>query len=649
MSAKHELHAEWADPPREFSLAPFWFWNDDLTEAEIVRQMDDFCAHGVYAFVLHPRVGLPRSLGWMSERLIGIMRFAIEQATARGMWVVLYDEGMYPSGSSSGQVVAEDPTFQCRGLVHVDLDAGAPGGIDVDGGGLVLPSGQNLVAVVRRKRDGHRIAVVDRAIHSIIRGLHYLEDDPPRRADHSDPPEDEPPAADLLNPQAVACFIRLVYDRFYREFGAHFGQTVRAIFTDEPMLLGRPRERGMVAGTTGILDHVNATLGYDFTPYLPALWYEDEPDADRYRRDYHRAIQARLEETYYRPLSEWCEAHGIALTGHPAEPDAIGQQRYLHIPGQDIVWRYVEPDKPSALEGAQSTQAKCASSAMIHLGRRRNGNEFCGAFGHEFTFAEMRWLAYWLLVRGCNLLMPHAFYYSVRGPRIDERPPDVGPNSAWWGQFGPFADECRRLCWLNTDSRHVCHIAILGRSDRLPWRAAKYCFEHQLDFNYVEARHLWEDAEAGADGIRMAGPHGGMTYRALIVEGEVPERAKPALDALERAGRLLRWDPGAEPGRWLADLERLAPVDVRVSPHAPGLRVRHVFKEGLHYWILFNEARGDLQIKLDLAVLGPGALLDPQTGEQEPWGRGDEVRLQGHACRVLLIDPTLVGKSPRSE
>ena len=27
------------DPPREFSPAPFWFWNDDLDEAERIRQL----------------------------------------------------------------------------------------------------------------------------------------------------------------------------------------------------------------------------------------------------------------------------------------------------------------------------------------------------------------------------------------------------------------------------------------------------------------------------------------------------------------------------------------------------------------------------------------------------------------------------------
>jgi hypothetical protein len=74
---------------REFSHTPFWFWNDQLSEAEIVRQLDDFQVHGVHAFVLHPRAGLPRSLQWMSSELLSYMRFAIEEAARCGMWVAL--------------------------------------------------------------------------------------------------------------------------------------------------------------------------------------------------------------------------------------------------------------------------------------------------------------------------------------------------------------------------------------------------------------------------------------------------------------------------------------------------------------------------------------------------------------------------------
>ena len=49
----------------------------------------------------------------MSPRMIHAMHVAIDEAARRKMYVVLYDEGMYPSGSSSGQVVARNPT-PCR-------------------------------------------------------------------------------------------------------------------------------------------------------------------------------------------------------------------------------------------------------------------------------------------------------------------------------------------------------------------------------------------------------------------------------------------------------------------------------------------------------------------------------------------------------
>lgn len=634
------LPGEWVDPPHEFSQAPFWFWNDDLSEAELLRQIEDFRAHDVHAFLIHPRAGLPKSIGWLSERMIGFMRFAIERAAERDMWVILYDEGMYPSGSSSGQVVAENPAFRTRGLVCIDLDEAKPAaevqGVRIGAGGEPeLAAGQNLVAVVRRK-NGHRIAVVDRAARegrSVIRGLHFTQDDPPRRENRREVSENQPPGADILNPESVGCFIRLVYQRYYDEFGKHFGKTIKAIFTDEPSLLARSAERGMVPGTTGILEHINAFLGYDFTEHLAALWYEDEPDAAMHRRNYNRALEARLEQTFYRPISEWCQAHGVSLCGHPMGGDDIGPLRHFQIPGQDIVWRYVEPDKPSALEGEQSTQGKCASSAMIHLGRRRNLNEYCGAFGHDFTFEEMKWLANWLLVRGCNLLVPHAFYYSTRGPRIDERPPDVGPNNTWWPQFKPFAQATSRLCWLNTDSMHVCGLAILGLNDWLPWRAAKVCFQNQRDFNYLEARHLWEDARVDAKGIRVAGMH----YRALILEDDPPAKAGPAIDTLAKAGRVIRWSESMGAAGLVASIDKLIPPDAQVTPASPNLRTRHVRKGDSDYYLLFNEEAGDLECRLTLSVKGHRVLLDPVSGWGEPVTEDDPIRLAGHTMRVLAV------------
>ena len=629
-----QLPDSWLNPPREFSVMPFWFWNDDLDEHDILRQIADFEAHGVYGFVIHPRVGLPRSLAWMSDRLLHFYHVAIAEARRRGMYVLLYDEGMYPSGSSSGQVVASNPDFQTRCLAKIDLADGREPALDGD---------EHLVAVLRRP-NGQLMAVVDRKANSFIRGLHYVGEGPQ---------EDEPPAADLLNPAAVARFIELVYDRFAEHFSAYFGNTIMAIFTDEPNLLGRCRERGIVPGTTGILEHVNRILGYDFTPHLAALWYDDEPNADRFRDDYRRAVNARLEETYYAQLYAWCEQHNLPLTGHPARADEIGILRYFHIPGQDLVWRWVLPDHPSALEGAESTQGKCSSSAMIHNGRRRNSNECCGAYGHELTWDEMTWLAHWCFVRGVNLLYPHAFYYSVRGPRRDERPPDVGPHSAWWDRYRQYADACRRLSYLNTNCTHICDTAILCKSHHLPWKAAKVCFEHQRDFNYLEERYLSPASQDRRDvtsrqattrranpafpkvddeGIHFAGMH----YRAVIVEDEPHPQVQPALETLEQAGRVIHYRNSMDDDL-ITRVAAIVPPDIGVSPPAPGLRVRHIVKDGIHCYMLFNERKEALEARLSLSVHGPMALFDVWTGQVTDIEPDPLLRLEGHAFLALLV------------
>ncbi|MHB8902673.1 MAG: hypothetical protein ACYC6Y_28270, partial [Thermoguttaceae bacterium] len=441
---------EFKDPPREFSVMPFWFWNDDLRDEEIVRQIADFEAHGVYGFVIHPRIGLPRDIGWLSPRMIHAMHVAVDEAVRRKMYVILYDEGMYPSGSSAGQVVAKNPEHAARGLAKIDLGPGEE---------PKLEKGWKLVATLDRP-GGRRMAVVERPTGGVIRGLHYLGEETGTIR------EELPPAGDILNPAAVSSFIELVYDRYAEEFGPHFGKTILGIFTDEPSPTGRGGERGMQPGNGVVLEQVRRILGYDFKPFLADLWYDDGPEAAQHRADYRRAIAVCLEENYYRRLSRWCQEHGIALTGHPGGSADIGAERYFQMPGQDLVWRMVVPGA-KALEGDDSTTAKCASSAMVHLGRRRNANELYGAYGHELTYEEMEWLASWCFVRGHNLLCPHAFYYSIRGPRKDERPPDVGPNSAWWGKYQPYADSCRRLSWLNTDSRQVCEVAILAEPARL--------------------------------------------------------------------------------------------------------------------------------------------------------------------------------------
>lgn len=611
------LFETFQNPPREYTLIPFWFLNDDLEETELKRQLDDFAAHGVYGVIPHARIGLPASIGFMSEKWLGFLKVIADHAAQNGMYIILYDEGMYPSGSCAGRVVAANPRHATRCLERRPAKAN-------------LEDGEALVAEL----DGFRY--VNTRSMGTIRGVHFGTDDGEPGA---------PPSGDILNPEAVASFLHLTHDRHYEALGEHFGKTILAIFTDEPDKLGRKHKKDVMPWTWGLDDFLKSYLGYDFVPHLAALWDKNAPEADRRQNDFDRAINARLEQAYYKPYSEWCERRHVALTGHPAKPDDIGTLKYFHIPGQDVVWRYLEPFQEKAIEGDQSTMGKCSASAKAHYGRRRNLNECFGAYGWEFTYDEMRWVTNWLLVRGVDLLTPHAFYYSIRGPRRNERPPDVGPNNTWWPEYKRYADSCRRICWLNGAGTQVCDLAILGSSIHLPWRAARVLFEHQRDFNYLDTDTLAAQAKVSAEGIAIRD----MRYRALIIDG--PEAVLPdtlaSLQPLVDAGRVIAYgDPvpgvptlAGNAEQLLPTLDALTPADVRITPHCPGIRYHHVRHDDTHFYLFANEGRDSVDADLDVAAQGVRQWWDPEAAAILADADIKRIRIAPYSMRILCVKP----------
>ncbi|HSO89020.1 MAG TPA: hypothetical protein VLQ91_20880, partial [Draconibacterium sp.] len=145
------ISKEFINPPREFSVMPFWFWNDTLKTDEILRQIKEFDEHGVYGFVIHPRMGLPSNMKFLSPEMLEMMKVAIEEAARRDMKVILYDEGSYPSGSCEGQVVARNPKHAASGLAKIDLNANEK---------LQLEEGWKLITTINRPH-GKQMTVVE--------------------------------------------------------------------------------------------------------------------------------------------------------------------------------------------------------------------------------------------------------------------------------------------------------------------------------------------------------------------------------------------------------------------------------------------------------------------------------------------------------
>ena len=74
------------------------------------------------------------------------------------------------------------------------------------------------------------------------------------------------------------------------------------MFTDEPAILGR-RGKGAEALDRWIFEWYRKFGGSELD--LAALWFEAGEETGK-RRLYKQAVNALLEQSYYRQISEWC-------------------------------------------------------------------------------------------------------------------------------------------------------------------------------------------------------------------------------------------------------------------------------------------------------------------------------------------------------
>ena len=559
-------------PSREYSPVPFWFLNGDLSHAEIRRQLRDFCDHGVFGVVLHPRIGLPEEIGYLSEAFFEYLGTAVETAAELEMKVVLYDEGMYPSGSASGQVVQGHPGLASRGIALVEK-----------------PEAEDTVLCETEGR-----YLVERFSRGTIRGIHFGEDDGDPHA---------PLSADILNPEAVDRFILLTHEAYYRHFKVHFGSTIIGFFTDEPSILGR-NVRDMFPWTKGFAEIFQAAGGN--LSSLSAL-FRGEENSDTAL--YHRLILDREGSVYYARLSRWCEAHGIALMGHPHQSDDIEVQRWFGIPGQDLVFRMVAPEK-GGITGMDSTMAKCSADMARLMGRRRNSNECFGACNREdnpwhFTGSDMKWMTDWLAVRGVNLFIPHVFYYSLEGDRSGERPPDVGPGSNWWPYYRQWTNYMSRLSCLMTEAEYQADIAVLCRNRELHADAVATLFEHQKAFEYVP-ESMWDQCEE-KDGKLFLGKK---VYSSVIG----PADQFPSVSHTEDA----------------------VPADCLCDPPVPALRVAPLRFCGLPCWLLVNEGETEIRSNVTFPYSGELGTYDLWQGTAF---RAETRTAESGRCLDLILLP----------
>jgi hypothetical protein len=340
-------------------------------------------------------------------------------------------------------------------------------------------------------------------------------------------------------------------------------------------------------------------------------------------RLYHAMILDKESTIYYQKLSNWCENHGIALMGHPHQSDDIEVEKWFHVPGQDLVLRWVSPEK-GALEGIDSTMAHCSADAALLAGRRRNSNECFGACNKDqnpwqLSGGDIKWYIDWLAVRGVNMFIPHAFYYSIEGERKGERPPDVGPNNIWWEHYNLFSGYMQRLSALMTDTKPQNHVALLCKNRDLNPEKSAILMTNQIGFNYLP-ESFWGECKV---------EHGKLYYKNLCFDAVVGDE--------DLSDDLFKEVPHLSLSEDSILSERIQYGDNVIIPHNPNLRVAHFERLGTECWLLVNEGEDIISGNLNIKANKNLACYDLWNREYARLEAGQEITLPVRGSLLIFV------------
>ena len=451
-----EFQQQFSSPGILYRDAPFWAWNCELEENQLVRQIECFSLMGMGGFYMHARFGLRTP--YLGCKFMECIKVCVAEAKKRNMLAWLYDEDRWPSGSAGG-TVTQDPRWRAR---HLKLSFVPESGPAEESGKLLCCYAVKLDETGKLFHY-ERVAAQD-PIPESYRKLYVY-----RQLATPEPWFNNMTYLDTLNPAAVRQFLEATHEKYFHTVGEEFHHTVPGIFTDEPQFT---RQKDLpTAGTDqpAILPYTDdfpesyqREYGCDFFDTLPEIVWE-LPDsrysAARYR--FHNHVTERFATAYADQIGAWCREHNLLFTGHLTGEATLSNQsvfcgevmrsyRAFSLPGIDML-----------CDRRELATAKQAQSASRQFGCGGVLSELDGVTNWDFSFADHKGHGDWQAALGVTLRVPHHAWLSMAGGAKRDFPASIGCQSAWYRKYHWIADHFARLNVALTRGKALVHIAVI--------------------------------------------------------------------------------------------------------------------------------------------------------------------------------------------
>lgn len=623
-------------PEPEVGLYPFWFWNGDQQEDELIRQLRLVHASGCKGIAIHARRG--NRTPYISDRWFSLIRLMCDEARKLGLKIWVYDEDGYPSGNAGWRVQKTDPAYIQQSLQfgYEPSDPENPAFAAFDPVTWEMVDETQLPAGTELLRFRH------------IRFRYHV---------------------DTLNPDVGRCFVSLTHEEYGKRLSGYFSDVIQAFYTDDQCFtLGF----GKLPWSESLDEEWTRRYGDDLRPHLVKL-LEEVPGCGEFRVRFYDLVQELFLKNFIAQQQEWCEAHGLLYTGHlsydegplrveiPGYGSSMPYYRLQTIPAIDDFLsvlpsqRYLSEPFTGAISPGVVRECRYAPLMLF-----KKVASIAHQFANDLISAEVLTALGWgttpafadkqmrfEIGMGVNLITPHAFYYTLGRGTLRDCPPSYFFQQPCFPYMGAmFAAWTRMAQVLRRGTYHAPllllrnhRLAALQHGGMLAWAfdsestfeprtlaaapdtdAAERVEVHtvlrlhraHVGFDFGEETVLARDATITPEGhVRI----GRMTYSAVML---------PPLDDLEPATTAWIEEFQKQGGTVIPHglLRDLAPdIDLRGEGHEEILVHTRDTADGLEYFLVNVSGRTlhpEIRLESDRDLYDPTADCVVHTGTTLP-------------------------------